>query len=149
MRECDRSEWAKFRRYHYLNSDLSNAAKCYGLYDVDEIIAFIAVVHQPNKNSRIKRVTRLVVHPDYQGIGIGTKFLNVIAKMYSEKGYDFSIVTSAKNLIRSLLHDKHWILTRYSANRCANQSKIMTKKTASFQPTIRNKCKTSSFFYKR
>ena len=145
MRECDRSEWARFRRYHYLNSDRSNAAKCYGLYDADEIIAFIAVLHQPNKNSRIKRVTRLVVHPDYQGIGIGTKFLNAIAKMYSEKGYDFSIVTSAKNLICALQRDSRWIMIRYGVNGCSSKKNAIDYN----RKTIRRTCKTASFFYKR
>ena len=39
---CERGEWAKFRRYHYLNNDISNAAICYGLYDNTEIVAFLA-----------------------------------------------------------------------------------------------------------
>ena len=145
MRECDRSEWAKFRRYHYLNSDLPNAAKCYGLYDVDEIIAFIAVLHQPNKNPRIKRVTRLVVHPDYQGIGIGCKFLNFVANLYAKENYDFSIVTSAKNLICALQRDSRWIMIRYGVNNCSSKKSEIDYN----RKTIRRTCKTASFFYKR
>lgn len=63
-----------------------NSCKCYGLYDNDTIIGFLAVIHQPHpKNTKLKRVSRLVILPDYQGIGLGTKFLNKIAEMYSEE----------------------------------------------------------------
>lgn len=145
VRECDRSEWAKFRRYHYLNSDLPSAAKCYGLYDAEKIVAFIGVLHQPNKNPRIKRVTRLVVHPDYQGIGLGCKFLNFVAGLYVKENFDFSIVTSAKNLIRALQRDSHWIMIRYGANGCSSKKSAIDYN----RKTIRQTCKTASFFYRR
>ena len=86
-----------------MNKDLSSSSICYGLYDKNKIIGFCAVLHQPHSiNKKIKRVSRLVILPDYQGIGLGTKFLNEIAKMYINDGYDFSIITSAKNLINAL-----------------------------------------------
>ena len=64
-----------------MNSDLPSAAICYGVYDNDKIIAFMGVLHQPHGiNKKIKRVCRLVVLPDYQGIGIATRFLKIIAE---------------------------------------------------------------------
>lgn len=51
--------------------------------------------------------------PDYQGIGLGTKFLNIISDIYVKQEYDFKIQTSAKNLINALTKDKKWILSRY------------------------------------
>ena len=128
-----------------MNSDLAEAAVCYGVYDGDEIIAFMAVLHQPHGvNKRIKRVSRLVVLPDYQGIGIGTKFLNAIAQRYAELQYDFSIVTSAKNLIHALRRSDKWILQHYGRNTCtSNKSVIDYKRT-----TKRNDCKTASFYYR-
>lgn len=129
-----------------MNSELPTAAKCYGVYDLDNIIAFMAVLHQPHgKNKKIKRVCRLVVLPDYQGIGIGTKFLNFIANKYCSLGYDFSIVTSAKNLIHSLQKNTHWKLQRYSANKCSNKKSAIDCDRKS----MRNNCKTASFFYNK
>ena len=82
---------------------------CYGLYDNEKIIGFIGILHQPHPiNKKIKRVSRLVILPDYQGIGLGVKFLNEIAKIYTKKGFDFSIKTSAKNLIFALKNRKEW-----------------------------------------
>ena len=83
--------------------------------------------------------------PDYQGIGIGTKFLNAIAELYAEQGYEFSIVTSAKNLAHSLIKSEKWILCRHSASSYAGKNgKINTKDS-----TTRTNCKTFSFFYKK
>ena len=100
----------------------------------------MAVIHNPHpKNPKIKRVHRLVVLPDYQGIGIGKKFLNAIGKIYRNKGWDFSIVTSAKNLIQSLRRDENWQCIRYgkvkpskSGMKCLKRTNRLTVKTASF-----------------
>lgn len=122
------------------------ASKCFGVYDNENIIAFMAVLHQPHGvNKKIKRVCRLVVLPDYQGVGIGKQFLNEIAKYYVNKGFDFSIVTSAKNLIYSLNNSNNWILQRYSANNCSSQKSAIDYKRKS----MRSNCKTASFFYKK
>ena len=129
-----------------MNSDLAEAAVCYGVYDGDNIIAFMAVLHQPHGvNKRIKRVSRLVVLPDYQGIGIGTKFLNVIAKRYTDLQYDFSIVTSAKNLIHALRKSDKWILQHYGRSACSSNKSAIDYK----RKTLRSDCKTASFFYRR
>ena len=145
IKKCSSGEWAKFRRYHYLNGDLPNAAICYGVYDNENIIAFMGVLHQPHdKNKKIKRVCRLVVLPDYQGIGIATKFLKTIAEHYTKQGYDFSIVTSAKNLIHALNKSNDWLLQRYSATKSSTNKSSLDFKRKS----LRTQCKTSSFFYK-
>ena len=70
-----------------MNTELASACVCYGLYDEGTIIAFMGVLHQPHgKNAKLKRVSRLVVLPDYQGIGIGYLFLTEIAKQYVSQG---------------------------------------------------------------
>lgn len=61
----------------------------------------------------LKRVTRLVVLPDYQGIGIGRAFLDSIADLYMREGFMFEIKTSARNLISSLRNDPAWRTASY------------------------------------
>ena len=96
-----------------MNTELNNASQCYGLYNNEnEIVGFCAVIHQPhNKMKNLKRVHRLVILPDYQGIGLGTKLLNIIAECYKAQKYNISIVTSAKNMIASLYNSDKWRLT--------------------------------------
>ena len=122
---------------------MANASVCYGLYDKNKIIGFIGILHFPHPiNKKIKRVTRLVILPDYQGIGLGTLFLERIATIYKEKGFEFRIITTAKNLIQSLYKNKKWILSRYSKNKKNGNGK------ASLNKTVRFSVKTASFLYK-
>lgn len=96
-----------------MSGDLHEASTCYGLFDDEKIIGFCAVLHNPHPiNKKIKRVHRLVILPNYQGIGLGTRFLNFVAKIYHDQGFDFMIMTSARNLIYSLNKSEHWCCIR-------------------------------------
>lgn len=129
-----------------MNTDIASACVCYGLYDENNIIGFMGVLHQPHgSNDHIKRCSRLVILPDYQGIGLGYKFLTFIAEMYSKQNYDFSIVTSAKNLIMKLYNSDKWIMQRLSVEKCLSMVSVIDYKRKS----MRTKCKTASFFYKK
>lgn len=97
-----------------MNHDLNKAARCFELFEGDIPIAFIAVLHQPTRNKAdLKRVSRLVVLPDYQGIGIGRAFLDCIADYYIQEGHEFEIKTSAKNLVSSLRKSPEWRCASY------------------------------------
>lgn len=113
------------------------------MYDNDDIIGFCAVLHQPNGNIlNLKRCSRLVILPDYQGIGLGTKFLNVIAESWINKGYQFSICTSAKNIIGALNKSPKWRMIRYGAQHRPGVNSIER-----FSKTLRTNCSTASFKY--
>ncbi|CAE7207459.1 Ctsb [Symbiodinium natans] len=64
--------WRRFARHHYLNSQLSPAATCAEAYWGDEPVAFVALLPRASNSSRTEvREHRLVVLPDFQGLGIG------------------------------------------------------------------------------
>lgn len=88
-------------------------------------------------------MSRLVILPDYQGIGLGTRFLSEVARYYTNKGYDFLAITSAKNLIYSLNKNKDWKLNRIGQVKMCKSS----KSKIDFNRQTRQ-CKTASFFYK-
>ena len=144
IRRCDVREWAKFSRYHYLNNDISHSCRCFGLYYNEEIVGFCVVLHQPHgRRKNLKRCSRIVILPDYQGIGLGTKFLETVARYYADNNYQFSIVTSAKNMIAALNKSKNWKMIRYSTNNCESEKSRIDYKRKS----LRNNCKTASFFF--
>ena len=60
-----------------------------------------------------KRVHRLVVLPDYQGIGIGTKFIKGVAEIVNSEGYELNLTTTTPSLVSALRRDPYWILARY------------------------------------
>jgi GNAT superfamily N-acetyltransferase len=126
-----------------MNSDLMTGAKCYGLYEGEEQIGFCAVRHMAHpKNKKIKMAHRLVILPDYQGIGLGGWFIDSIGKLYTADGYDFRIVTSARNMVHRLAKDPKWRTCRYNIDTGG------TRKAKLAIVATHRKVKTASFLYK-
>jgi GNAT superfamily N-acetyltransferase len=68
----------------------------------------------------IKRQHRLVVKPDYQGIGIGAKMSNYISNKIIEMGYRVTSTTSAPSLIYSRKHNPRWYLREVGRKKMNN-----------------------------
>lgn len=90
VRRCDRSVWSIFRQHHYLTGDMNKAAQCYAAYWGDAIVGFCAVLAFPNGNFKnAYRGHRTVVLPDYQGLGIGVRLSDAVARHYVSNGCRF------------------------------------------------------------
>lgn len=135
--ECDKSLWKMFRKYHYLDTNLNTSAKCYCMTVNNKLAGFMAIIHFPHPIKCYKKVHRLVILPDYQGIGLGKLFLNEIGKMLN---YAFAITTSQPALINCLKKSKKWICTRNTRN-TGSIGKELNK-------TLSNKRITTTFVYK-
>ncbi|MGD0643761.1 MAG: GNAT family N-acetyltransferase [Candidatus Bathyarchaeia archaeon] len=74
-------------------------------------VGFIAVAHV-HMLTRYFRVSRLVVLPDYQGIGVGKRLLNFVAELYTSQlpEIPFYLVTSNPQLVRG--NFDHWRVKR-------------------------------------
>lgn len=98
-----------------MNHDINNAAQSYIGMIEDRPAAFCAVLHFPHpKVNNFKMVSRLVVMPDYQGIGIGLRMVNTVAEKYHSYGCRV-IITTSNPALRSLFEKSAgWILKRFS-----------------------------------
>ena len=85
------------------------------------------------------RVSRLVILPDYQGIGLGTRFLDAVCDMYADRNI-VSIVTSAKNMIHALQKSDVWKARSYSVNPKSGKKAIV-------KGSHRTNVKTARFVY--
>ncbi len=104
--------WQAFREHHYLNTEkLGAGVRCYVAKLGEKPVGFIAVAHV-KMLSNYFRVSRLVVLPDYQGIGVGKRLLNFIAEHYTSQlpAVPFYLVTSNPQLVRGNLD--HWKVKR-------------------------------------
>jgi ABC-type lipoprotein export system ATPase subunit/GNAT superfamily N-acetyltransferase len=113
----NKSVWKMFSKHHYLSHQHNNAANVFVLFINDSICGFCSVLHFPHpivKN--LKKVHRLVILPDYQGLGIGIKLLEEIGKIYKENKNRFNIVTSAPSLIFSLKNRLNWRCINFGRN---------------------------------
>ena len=97
--------WEVFRRYHYLNHNISKTSKQYVGFINDKPVAFISYIFMQGKTV-LRKVHRLVVLPNYQGLGIAKNILLLTAKIQAEKYSFVGITTSLKGLGRSLYSDK-------------------------------------------
>ena len=104
--------WQMFREHHYLNTErLGAGVRCYVAKYGQKPIAFIAVAHTRMKANYF-RVSRLVVLPDFQGVGIGKRLLNFVAELYtSQLDLPFYLVTSNPQLIRGNVDN--WRVKRF------------------------------------
>ena len=92
-----------FAKHHYLDHNHNKAARVYLGYLNNELAGFISIMPHFGKGMVNQwRVHRLVVLPDYQGVGLGIKMLNDIAELYKNETQTMRIVTSAPSLLRAL-----------------------------------------------
>ncbi len=114
--------WPVFREHHYLNTKkLGAGMRCYVAKHGDKPVAFIAVLRVHMK-MHYYRVSRVVVLPDYQGVGVGKSLLNFIAEHFRLNGLPipFKIVTSNPQFVRGL---KGWRVKRFGHGGWAKNSR--------------------------
>jgi GNAT superfamily N-acetyltransferase len=98
----DRRLWDVFKKHHYLSEDLPLSTRCFFAVWGNNIIGFSATISLPGKipplyegDIRKKwRECRTVIIPDFQGLGIGTRFSDAIADLHIEQGYRYFSKTS-------------------------------------------------------
>jgi GNAT superfamily N-acetyltransferase len=130
-----------FREYHYLDTGLAPFVSCFAAFLSGEPVAFIAV--QPIKfGTRYNRVSRLVVLPDYQGIGVGRRLLTWTAQYYKQRdNAPFTIVTSNPQLIRSGL--KGWRVTRAGRSGQINNASFLKQMKGAYSHGATNRLTVS------
>lgn len=116
----NRAVWKIFRRHHYLNARLpfGPGPQAYGGWVDGECVAFAWVCglpHPSQRAQRMRRVRRLVVLPDWQGLGIGTRMEEYLAQWYVEHGYRFRSVVSHPGMVRYYLRSPRWRVERRPA----------------------------------
>lgn len=88
IHKCDgRQQWPIFKKHHYLSADLNTSASCYMAETNGRPIGFVACIAMPSGTTKHAwREHRLVVLPDFQGMGIGNALSEAVAQAYIEKG---------------------------------------------------------------
>lgn len=109
---CRYETWNLFKCHHYMSKSLNKCSKCFIAIWNKKPVAFMAVIPSPSgyvKNAF--RCSRIVVFPDYQGLGIGFKFVDFIASLYNELDCTFYIKTSHLPFVERF-KNKNWIVKK-------------------------------------
>lgn len=92
---CKRNLWELFKHHHYLTQAIHPAADCFAIVwdtgDTEELVGFFSTLPHFGAERLRRRGHRLVIFPDYQGFGVGTKAHEAILDLYLQKGYRFNI----------------------------------------------------------
>lgn len=136
-----------FKKYHYLSHSFNKAARVFLCYCNDVLVGFNAILpfpHPIKKNTW--REHRLVVFPDFQGVGIGSRFSALCGEILKDEGKTFIATTSNPALIFSRKKDNKWITTRIGRTSRGSKNGILHNKNVK-NSTSANRI-TVSFQYK-
>ena len=82
-----RAAWDVFGRHHYLSADIHQAARTFVAVMDGHLVGFVATLAFPNGYIRNGwRAHRTVVLPDFQGMGIGTRLSDFVARLHVRDG---------------------------------------------------------------
>jgi len=107
---CHCAAWRLFAPHHYLNAGLNRAARCYLALLADRPVAMVALLANPARRN-VWRVSRIVVLPDFQGLGIGGHLLRALGQLYHQQRQRLTITTAHPAMIRHLDRSPHWRVT--------------------------------------
>lgn len=117
--------WPLFEPHHYLKLPHMIAATCYVATVNGEPVAHLGVSTRPGMVEA--RSCRLVVMPEWQGAGVGMRFLNAVSEMWRlgdnryAKPMPSLFHTSHPGLCAALRRDKKW--TQVSGRLCGQKAK--------------------------
>ena len=131
-------------KYHYLNSSLNNSTRQFIGVVNGEVVAHTSYINFPMVKGA-KREHRLVVHPDWQGVGIGTKFQEAIASKLYNEGFSVICTTTTPALVKAMIKNKEWKLYKHGVSKCGYAS---LKGKEHMKATNSSKRITYSFSYK-
>lgn len=123
VKEGEKHLWSKFHPYHYMTANqdpktsFPNAAKIYTFYwlkdDTEILVGCLGVMFQI-ASYPAKRLTRVVVLPEFQGLGISSKMVNSISNFYTSHGFKVYGATFHPRLGEFREKSKNWSSGHYN-----------------------------------
>jgi GNAT superfamily N-acetyltransferase len=99
VRPAHHSLWRYFAEHHYLSGSINRASHCYVAFWNGIVVGFAAVIAYPSGTLKSAyREHRLVILPDFQGLGFGPRLSEAVARHYTESGKRFFSKTAHPRL---------------------------------------------------
>lgn len=109
VRGVSREAWTVFGPHHYLSGELHPAARCVGGFIGDECVAFFAYYRFPHPRAKnIMIGHRVVVLPDYQGFGFGSRLCDFTGQQLAREGERLRITTAHPARIHHMRRSPRW-----------------------------------------
>lgn len=107
--------WRIFAKHHYITADMNKGAASYCFSWDDKTVGFCGVLANPyNGSVNTWRISRLVVLPDFQGVGIGRHIAEIIGGIYKSIGGKIYIKTVNPRLGEYFTRSPIWTPTAFN-----------------------------------
>lgn len=116
IKRIGKKSWKYFSKYHYLNENLPGGKLfLYGLFCNNDQIGFQCYASYVPGRPEILHFNRTVVHPDYNGLGLGMKMINATSEIL-KKEFEKTYLTQCKIMgkfssipvFKSMIKNKEW-----------------------------------------
>lgn len=109
IRKCDRALWGMFARHHYLSASLHGGAQCFAAYVDGRPVAFTSYLYFPHPHTKTIRMGhRLVVLPDWQGLGIAGRLDDWLGQYLYDQGLRYRNVVAHPAMIKFYAGSPRW-----------------------------------------
>jgi ABC-type Mn2+/Zn2+ transport system ATPase subunit len=114
IKEVGRESWKYFSKYHYLSERLAGGKLyLYGIFYEENQIGFQCFAnYTPHRKGTkiIYHSNRTVIHPDYNGLGLGIKLINETSKLLKQKiNCRIMAKFSAIPIFKAMKKQKEWV----------------------------------------
>lgn len=144
IRAIGRESWKFFSKYHYLSEKLPGGhIKLFGLFHGEDQIGFQCFAnYTPKRKGQTMKMhsNRTVIHPDYVGLGLGMKLIEITSRIMSES-YDVWAKFSSVPVAKAFEKSNNWRLI--DVKRFTNPGGGSIKRVTGY----RNGIKTYSYHY--
>ena len=122
---CKREAWGLFKKHHYLSGSISPTARCFMATWNGLPVAFSATVSVIGRAKHRWRGTRLVVLPDYQGLGIGMALTEAVFQLHLDEGHRITLTASHPAVVAYCKKSPRWKATRFLKTGSAQQKSFV------------------------
>jgi ABC-type lipoprotein export system ATPase subunit len=144
IRPVSRETWKSFSKYHYLSERLPGGKIfTYGLFNGATQIGFQCFAAYIIGDQNTFFINRIVIHPDYAGLGMGIKLATETSRDMVRRGYRVKGKYSSVPLYKAMLRHPEWVCT--AINKPIKQGKVGRKQEKSREKAMRSKTTTYHF----
>jgi energy-coupling factor transporter ATP-binding protein EcfA2 len=96
---CTRDIWTHFSDHHYLDHNIHKGASCWIATWNGRLVGFLSSLSMPSGSLKNAwRAHRVVILPEFQGLGIGARLMDALGDMHVAEGKRFFLKTSHPRL---------------------------------------------------
>ena len=119
--------WELFKKHHYMTQELNRSAMCFCFTWENQLVAFASILPQIGKGvGKAMRMSRLVILPDFQGLGLGGKILDFMGGICCANGFKFYIKTVNPRMGYHLEYSDKWKPTNHNG-KLRTEKKVVNK----------------------